>query len=197
MSDIPASDSPPIPPLASGLPREPAPSPTGSPSPLVLAAAPPRTALSPEKRAAQTRLETRTWCTFIFLTCAAMIAVGLRLHPDLSGTGTHQQLGFPPCGLMQTTGVPCPTCGCTTAVTHFVHGHLLTAFITQPFGFAVGLLAVVLLPLTLYGAITGIWKGPSMFVLGWYWRYWVYGSLAIFIFAWVYKVIAVQMHLAG
>jgi hypothetical protein len=172
----------------------PSPTPVVHPAGLELTLAPPVAAVPPQRYAAQKRLETRLWCTFIFLTCAAMLAVGLKLHPDSNGAGTHQQLGFPPCGLLATTGIPCPTCGCTTAVSYLAHGHPLASFLTQPFGFAVGLLAIILLPLTLFGALAGIWKGPSMFVLGWYWRYWTYGSLAVLILAWVYKVIAVQYH---
>jgi hypothetical protein len=144
--------------------------------------------------AAQKRLEVRIWCGFIFVSCAAMLAVGLWLTPDKSGAGTHQELGLPPCGLLQTTGIPCPTCGCTTAVSYLAHGHVVASFLTQPFGFVVGLLAVILVPLTLVGVITGLWRGPSMWVLGWHWRYWTYGSLALLLGAWVYKIIIVQMH---
>jgi len=59
--------------------------------------------------------------------------------------------------------------------------------LTQPFGFAVGLVAAILLPLTLWGAVTGVWKGPSMFWLGWHWRSWVFGGLAILLLGWAYK----------
>jgi hypothetical protein len=161
-----------------------------------LALAPPVAVVPPEKVAAGKRLEVRIWCAFVFLMCAGMLGVGLKLHADASGSGTHQQMGFPPCGMLAMTGVPCPTCGCTTAVTYLAHGHVIMAFLTQPFGFAVGALAVILLPLTVLGMVSGIWKGPSMFVLGWYWRYWTYGGLALLLGAWVYKIILVQMHIA-
>ena len=158
--------------------------------------APPVAAVPPEKIAARKRLEVRIWCAFVFLMCSGMLGVGRWLNADPSGAGTHQQMGFPPCGMLATTGIPCPTCGCTTAVTHLAHGHVIMSFLTQPFGFAVGALALILLPLTLIGVVTGIWKGPSMFVLGWYWRYWTYGGLALLLGAWVYKIILVQMHIA-
>jgi len=160
---------------------------------------PPQLELAPpfrktEPTLSQKRLEVRIWCTAIFVMCAAMLGVGLKLTPNSSGTGTHRQLGFPPCGMLQMTGIPCPTCGCTTAVSYLAHGNLVASFLTQPFGFAVGLLAAILVPLTLVGAITGEWRGPSMWVLGWHWRYWTYGGLAVLLLAWVYKIIIVQMH---
>jgi hypothetical protein len=139
-----------------------------------------------------TSMQVRIWCLLIFLVCGAMLGVGMWLTPDANGTGTHQQLGLPPCGWYQTWGFPCMTCGCTTAVSHFAHGQLLASFITQPFGFTVGLVAAILVPLSFIGLVTGKWRGPSMFTLNWYWRYWLYGGLTILLGAWVYKVWAVR-----
>ena len=129
--------------------------------------------VTPEKSAAHQRLEVRLWCAFVFAMCAGMLGVALYLRPDPfgTGTGTHQQLGLAPCNWQQTLGIPCPTCGCTTAVAYFAHAHPLKSFLTQPFGFAVALLATLLLPLTFWGLLTGQWKGPSMFTLGWYWQW--------------------------
>jgi hypothetical protein len=121
-----------------------------------------------------------------------MLTVGLKLQPDPRGLETHRQLRLPPCGFLMTTGLPCPTCGCTTAVSNFAHGRWLTSFTTQPFGFVVGLLALALLPFTLMGMLTGRWFGPSMFFLQWYWRVWVYGGIAILALAWIYKIYMVK-----
>jgi hypothetical protein len=41
---------------------------------------------------------------------------------------------FGPCGMKQRTGLPCPTCGMTTAVLAFARGAVFTAFYTQPAG---------------------------------------------------------------
>ena len=38
------------------------------------------------------------------------------------------------CGMKQRTGLPCPTCGMTTAVLTFARGDLLTSFYVQPAG---------------------------------------------------------------
>ena len=37
-----------------------------------------------------------------------------------------------PCGFKQRYNLPCPTCGMTTAVIAFSHGHIIDAFYTQP-----------------------------------------------------------------
>jgi hypothetical protein len=149
------------------------------------------------KTPAEARLETRIWCSFIFAICASMLAFALYLKPDPlhTGTGTHQQLGFPPCGFLQSTGFPCPTCGCTTAVTWFAHASPLKSFLTQPFGFAVAFLATLLVPLSFWGLATGRWVGPSTFVLAWHWRYWTYGSILILLTAWVYKIAIIKMNI--
>jgi hypothetical protein len=150
---------------------------------------------SPEKIAARGRATVRIVCSVLFFVCAAMLLVGLKLTPSSAGTGTHQELGLPPCGLLERTGYPCPTCGCTTAVSHFAHGQLVASFLTQPFGFAVGLLASLLLPLTFAGTLTGTWYGPSMFWLSWHWQRWFYGTLGLLAAAWIYKIIIIRMHI--
>jgi len=65
------------------------------------------------------------------------------VSPDGRGHGTHEQFGMAPCGWPDAYGIPCPTCGCTTAATHIVHGDLVGAFVTQPFGAAVALLGLI------------------------------------------------------
>jgi hypothetical protein len=137
-------------------------------------------------------MQVRIYCAMVLLVCGGMLGVGMWLRPDASGTGTHQQLGLAPCGWYTTWGFPCMTCGCTTAVSHFAHGQLIASFVTQPFGFTVGLVAAILVPLTLIGVATGKWRGPSMFTINWYWRYWLYGGIGILLGAWVYKVWAVR-----
>ena len=64
----------------------------------------------------------------------AIALVGFLTHPDPRGFGTHEQLGFSPCGLREWLGVPCPTCGVTTSVSHLTHGHAARSWETQPFG---------------------------------------------------------------
>jgi len=68
--------------------------------------------------------------------CAAIFALAAWVKPDPAGFGSHRQLGFPPCPMPMMTGLPCPTCGMTTAVAHAVRGHLVQAFVAQPAGLA-------------------------------------------------------------
>ena len=69
-----------------------------------------------------------------------LIGLGLALVPSPTGAGTHCQLGLPACGMLETTGLPCPTCGVTTAFCLAAHGRLVEALLAQPFGFALFLL---------------------------------------------------------
>jgi hypothetical protein len=70
----------------------------------------------------------RTVWALLALGAWAVLLTALRLHADPRGFGTHQQLGLPPCGFAEATGIPCPGCGLTTSFTHMAHGHLLAAF---------------------------------------------------------------------
>jgi hypothetical protein len=40
-----------------------------------------------------------------------------------------------PCLIKQTTGLPCPSCGTTTAMIALVHGEVRSSFLINPFGF--------------------------------------------------------------
>ena len=81
----------------------------------------------------------------ILLIAGAMVALLRTLQPDPRGVGTHEQLGMAPCGWSQgADGIPCPTCGVTTAACHLVHLHPVEAVTTQPFGAVLALAGLVL-----------------------------------------------------
>lgn len=94
------------------------------------------------------------------LACAAILGVAFFLTPDPSGMGTHRQLGLPPCGFVLTSGLPCPTCGMTTAFCHVVRGRLLAGFVAQPAGFV---LCLGMFGLMIYASYVAIF-GRSIFV---------------------------------
>ena len=81
----------------------------------------------------------RLYAAVVLLACAGAIALAVWLTPDPRGYGTHQQFGFGKCGMLITTGLPCPTCGMTTAFAYTVRGRLISAFLAQPAGFLLAL----------------------------------------------------------
>jgi len=101
-------------------------------------------------RLTQARGRLRLFAALALLTCCALLGMAAWLTPDERGYGTHQQLGFGKCGMLVTTGLPCPTCGMTTAFAYTVRGRLTRAFLAQPAGF---FLAVV----TVVGALAAGW----------------------------------------
>jgi hypothetical protein len=74
------------------------------------------------------------------LACTALL---LSVEPDPKGYDTHVQLGMSPCGWPRSYGIPCPTCGATTAACLLVHGRPLQAIATQPFGAAMAAAGLV------------------------------------------------------
>jgi hypothetical protein len=70
------------------------------------------------------------------------LGIAAWLTPAPRGFGTHQQLGAGPCGMLLLTGLPCPTCGMTTAFSHTVRGQWLRAFCVQPAGFLLALATI-------------------------------------------------------
>ncbi|MBN2317206.1 MAG: DUF2752 domain-containing protein [Sedimentisphaerales bacterium] len=64
-------------------------------------------------------------------------------------------LGY--CGLQQTTGLPCPTCGWTTAALTFAQGRIFEAFYIQPAGALICSVMVVVALLAFVVAVSGIY----------------------------------------
>lgn len=127
----------------------------------------------------------------VLLLCAlaplGLLAMRLLLQPSPAGHGTHEQLGLPPCMMMLRLGVPCPGCGVTTAVTHAARGELWHSLVTQPFGFALALAAVLALPVALVVHFSGrdlratlerLSRRPLWFAV-----------VALVALAWIYKIV--------
>jgi hypothetical protein len=88
-------------------------------------------------------LRRRFYAALFLAACGAVLTLAMWLEPDPRGYGTHQQLGFGKCGMLVTTGLPCPTCGMTTAFAYAVRGRLISAFLAQPAGLVLALGTVV------------------------------------------------------
>jgi hypothetical protein len=74
---------------------------------------------------------------------AGVLAIARRVAPDASGLGTHVQLGLPACGFLASTGLPCPSCGLTTAFAHMVRLNPWDAARVHPVGVPLFMVVVV------------------------------------------------------
>jgi hypothetical protein len=105
----------------------------------------------------------RLYALGIFAASVAVFVVAARLNPNGHTMGAHQQLGLPPCGFVLTTGLPCPTCGMTTAFAYTIRGRFLMATYSQPAGFVLALFTAMVGFFGLAAAIVG--RRPA---LNWY-----------------------------
>jgi hypothetical protein len=86
---------------------------------------------------------------------AGVIFLSFALSPDPSGLGTHTQLGLPPCGLYEHFGIPCLSCGMTTAFAHMVRLHWIAGFHANPLGAGLFLLFGMTAVLNLLALVSG------------------------------------------
>ncbi len=118
---------------------------------------------------------------------AVTLAIARHLTPATQGFGTHRQLGLPACTFLQWTGVPCPNCGMTTCFAHAAHLDFGSAFVTQPFGLVLFLLAIALLPAStwlLYRQVPVAKVVASNFV-----RKAAFIWLGLWLLGWIYKLL--------
>ncbi len=97
----------------------------------------------------------RVGAAAIAITATAVLITAISLRPSPSGVGTHTAMGLPPCGFLEMTGLPCPTCGMTTAFSLMAHGRPLAAFRSQPAGAILFLLTLAALVASWRAAWTG------------------------------------------
>lgn len=136
------------------------------------------------------RLKERFVGFIIAFLSSSVIFAGYSIEPSASGIGTHRQMGLPPCGWMASSGMPCPSCGMTTAVSYSVRGKIVSAFVTQPagafFGLGVGIFGIF-----------GIWMlitGSSFVRLHslFYTSNIVWWTIALLVVSWIYKIFSVK-----
>jgi len=143
---------------------------------------------NPPVLVAPSTVKRRLLALIIGFGCAAVLALAAWLTPSVEGVGTHRQIiGLPPCGWIAAAGIPCPTCGMTTAFAHAADGNLPASFRTQPMGALLALACAVSLLVCVYVAATGSNLGRA---LGRLWgRRVAWGLCAAFVAAWVFKII--------
>ncbi len=98
----------------------------------------------------------------------AAFSVAAALEPDPRGYGTHQSLGLPPCTFQFLLGIPCPSCGMTTSLSHFVRGQFLASLRANVAGLLLGLCCAAQIPWCWISIRNGrLWKirQPDLAVL--------------------------------
>ena len=85
------------------------------------------------------------------------LVVARCLTPDANGFGTHRQLGLRECGFAKWLGVPCPSCGMTTAWAHLTRGQWIRAAECNLGGLLAGITAMLAGPWMLISGIRGRW----------------------------------------
>lgn len=140
------------------------------------------------RRRADAALGTRIIATLVLAICLTLLGIAMRLTPDPRGFGTHHQLGMGACGMLLTTGLPCPTCGMTTAFAHAVRGQFLAAAWAQPGGLVLALFTIALVPYMLGAVILGRW--PFVMQLSRIPPYWLFiALLTVLLGGWAAKLV--------
>lgn len=97
----------------------------------------------------------RALAGFVAAGCLAVLVVAAGLVASERGHGTHEQLGLPTCGWILAAGVPCPTCGMTTAFASAAAGDWLASARAQPMGTILALAAAAAFWIALHVAVFG------------------------------------------
>lgn len=113
-----------------------------------------------DREKSPSRPNSRAVAAVVLLASAGVLGLAVWLNPSAEGVGTHTQLGLPPCGFHASTGLPCASCGMTTAFSYAAHGRLLSAFLTQPAGACLAVLTAAAAVVSAYTLTTGMRLGP-------------------------------------
>ena len=141
---------------------------------------------SPVDSRVDSRVRVRLWALGVLALTATPLAVAAWLSPDARGYDTHTALGLPACGFPQRWGLPCPTCGMTTAFAWLVRGRILEAARTQFFG---ALLAAACVVWSLAAAAQLVSGRPVLARVGPR-RSWLLPAAALLMAAWALKAVA-------
>lgn len=128
----------------------------------------------------------RTLALSVVLLCTSVVVALLAVQPDARGYGTHEQLGMRPCGWPELYGMPCPTCGVTTAACYLVHLRPWQAVVTQPFGAALAAVGLAVAGT----ALLDVLRGRSFVARVYELRLarWCLGGAALLLLSWWYRV---------
>lgn len=107
------------------------------------------------KRGVSEKLVNRIVWAILFVVPVAVFITAALIEPAPAGHGTHMQLGLPPCGFIEVTGLPCPGCGLTTSFAHMIRGHFIGAAFANPFGVLLFGMTAAWIPLAAFGVVRG------------------------------------------
>lgn len=139
----------------------------------------------------------RAWSRLLALgvtvACLAVLLTGVWLDPNgRQGISTHTQLGLQRCQFEARTGIPCPSCGYTTAVSYFAHGNVAASIYIQPMGFVIAVFFAIGVWVGSYIAFTG--RPVHRLVAMMPGRAWLIVLLTVGIGGWAWKI---AIHLTG
>ncbi len=141
-------------------------------------------------RAARLSPRERLVIAALSLSAIALLAVAAWLDPSSGGMGTHTQLGIPACSWPATLGLPCPSCGMTTAFAFAANGRFVESARAQPMGFILAVATAGLAVVAGYAALTGsrMLGVIASAMSGRFW--WALGAAVLL--AWGYKIVVVR-----
>ena len=114
-------------------------------------------------------------------------ALARSLEPSPRGYGTHQQLGLPPCTFRMLVGIPCPSCGMTTAFSHFMHFDLVGCCRANPAGLLLALFCAIQIPWGIgsvfAGRLLGVHRPADTALI------WMVALMAAGVLHWIYLLV--------
>jgi hypothetical protein len=123
----------------------------------------------------------------VALACLTVLTVAAYIQPNRAGVGSHSSsLGLPRCGFLETTRLPCPSCGMTTSFSHFARGNLVASAYVQPMGAVLAALACGCVWAGLYVAFTG--RPVYRLVRLLPGKYYLMPLFALALLAWAWKI---------
>lgn len=122
----------------------------------------------------------------LFTVSGVILFLAIWMEPAPPGQRINPDLPIAECSFKNTTGVPCPSCGYTTASVHMAHGQFLLAISYQPMGAVMFILIFGVFVTSLFWMISG---RPSLrTVADTIYLPYLFPLLVFYILAWIYHI---------